>query len=364
MDPRVARIIDANANRAREALRLLEDAARFGLDDADLSARLKLLRHDLRAALDLLTAHAGGMLALLASRDTPADVGVHNKAPAESTRGGPHQASALRDIALAAAKRAGEALRALEECAKSFPHPADASPPSAWRRLERIRYDLYELEKRLLLALATGRAAQWTLCVLVTRDACRLDWQAVIERALAGGADCIQLREKSIPDSDLLALARRARAIVKPPAALIINDRPDIALLADADGVHLGQSDLSVEHVRRIAGDRLLVGVSTHDLDEARRAVRDGADYCGVGAIFPTATKPRPASGLDFLRAYLADPRLAATPHLAIGGITPDNIHQLAAIGCRGVAASSAICQSDHPDRACAALRAALTPAP
>jgi thiamine-phosphate pyrophosphorylase len=124
--------------------------------------------------------------------------------------------------------------------------------------------------------------------------------------------------------------------------------------------VHLGQSDLRVQDVRRLAGDALLVGVSTHDLAEAHAAAQAGADYCGVGAMFPTTTKERPTSGLPYLRAYLADEACSRLPHLAIGGISPSNAHHLAQAGCKGVAVSASVCGADDPADACRRLLAAL----
>jgi thiamine-phosphate pyrophosphorylase len=141
--------------------------------------------------------------------------------------------------------------------------------------------------------------------------------------------------------------------------AVIVNDRPDVAIAAGADGVHVGPDDLSVADVRRIAGAALLVGASTHDLDEATAAVAAGADYCGVGAMFATETKPdRPPSGPEYLREYLRIfPRV---PHLAIGGISPANVGRLAGAGAAGVAVCGAVCRAERPAEVVRALRRAL----
>jgi thiamine-phosphate pyrophosphorylase len=155
---------------------------------------------------------------------------------------------------------------------------------------------------------------------------------------------------------------------------VVVNDRLDVALACGADGVHLGQDDLSVRDARRViaasmekggarvalgARGALLVGASTHSLDEARAAVEAGADVCGVGAMFATGTKPSVApSGLPYLRAYLA--AHGRVPHLAIGGITPANVRELAAAGCRGVAVSGTVCGADDPAAVVRALRSAL----
>jgi thiamine-phosphate pyrophosphorylase len=147
-------------------------------------------------------------------------------------------------------------------------------------------------------------------------------------------------------------------------AASIVNDRPDIALLAAADGVHLGQEDLRIADARRLAGMTLLVGVSTANMEQARAAAGEGADYCGVGPMFHTTTKDKPRlSGPAYLREYLADERTARVPHLAIGGIGPGNIADLAGAGCRGVAVSSAVCGSPDPAEVCREILRRLPPA-
>lgn len=361
MDP-ARRALDANANRAREGLRVLEDLARFVLAREDLCARAKAARHGVAEGLS-----AAGVdgLSLLASRDAGGDPGTGVKALGEGQRDG------LSGVALAAGKRAGEALRVIEELVKTWPGGRD----DAWRRVEAARYAVYDLERDVVLALGTGRGVQWRLCVLLSESLCRRPWLDVAREAIRGGADCLQLREKAVEGG---ALLERARALVSlareagPPgggtgagtsrtrAAVIINDRPDIALLAGADGVHLGQGDLPIGEARALAGSRLLIGASTHDLAEARAAVAAGADYCGVGAMFPTGTKPRETSGVAYLRAYLAEPALSRVPHLAIGGITPERVAGLTEAGCRGVAVSAAVCGSDDPAAVCREFRAAL----
>jgi len=352
---RIARIIDANANRAREALRVMEDIARFALDDEPLSRELKSIRHDLRSALDQLPA---GWIE--ANRDTPGDVGTAIHTTHELTRAG------LIDVATAAAKRLTEALRVIEETAKTLPnmepHPAEARaddrPPAG--TVESLRYRAYAVETELTLRLGTGRARQWRLCVLLTESLCRRPWREVLDAVIAGGADCIQLREKDMEGGELADRARAAIERARPAGvSVIINDRVDVALATGADGVHLGTRDLSVHDARRIAGRSLLIGASTHDMTEADRAVHSGAEYCGVGAMFSTSLKPtrRPA-GPDFLHAFVE--RYPDMPHLAIGGITPENISHLAAAGARGVAVSSCVCAAEDPADVVSRLVAAM----
>ncbi len=336
-----ARIADANLNRAREGLRMLEDLARFALDDAALATRLKELRHALtEAARGLAEASGLDRAMLLAWRDTPGDVGTRVKTVPELKRGGCEQ------VAAAAAARASEAIRCLEECAKALNAPAAALD------FERLRYTLYDAERALAPALPGSRARQWRLCVLVTESLCtHHPWDRVAELAVEGGADCLQLREKNLGDRELLDRARRLVAIARAGrASSIVNDRPDLALLAGADGVHVGKDDLSPDQIRRLWGDRLIIGVSTNRLDAARAAIRAGADYCGVGPMFPSTTKPGvPLAGPEYLARYLADPLCGTRPHLAIGGITAERVADLIRVGCRGIAVSGAVCSSPDP---------------
>jgi thiamine-phosphate pyrophosphorylase len=141
-------------------------------------------------------------------------------------------------------------------------------------------------------------------------------------------------------------------------ALFIVNDRPDIALLSHADGVHLGQADLPVGDARSLVGDDALIGVSTHSVEEARAAEAAGADYIGAGPVFPTGTKDAgPLLGLHGLRGILA---AVAVPAFAIGGISPGNAAEAARAGARRAAASSTILTASAPAAAARAIRAAL----
>lgn len=338
----VARILDANANRAREALRVMEDVARFALDDGVLAAELKRLRHELTGALDRLPE---GWLEV--NRDAAGDVGTGVTAPGEQDRAG------LAGVATAAGKRLGEALRVIEETAKTV-------DVTLARRVEAIRYRGYDAATALQMKLAGGRARQWRVCVLLTESLCARPWRDVLSAAIDGGADCVQIREKAMEAGALRRRTDQVIAIARPAGvSVIVNDRIDVALAAAADGVHLGTGDLPLADARRLAGRTLLLGASTHDLAEAASAIAAGTDYCGVGKMFDTATRPGtattgPAALEAFVRQY---PRM---PHLAIGGITPENIERLVAAGARGVAVSRAICGAEHPDRVVTVLRDAV----
>jgi len=318
------RILDANANRAREALRVIEDYARFALNDKALCGDLKHLRHDLTAALSPFLSDA------ILHRNTPADVGTTTKTSAELTR------ADAADVVTAAGKRLGEALRSLEEFTKIL------SPPAA-AQIERIRYRFYDLEAQILRTLHPAKSfAQVRLYVLITEDACRRPWLDTAEQALLGGADCLQLREKSLDSGELLTRARQLVPLCRRHNALcIINDRPDIAILSDADGVHVGQTDLPATEARKLVGRNKILGVSTHSLEQAHQAVRDGADYIGVGPIFPSPTKPRDIlPGPALARQVAKDIQI---PAVAIAGITEANVDEVLATGLFAIAVTAAV---------------------
>ena len=345
----VYRILDVNFNRAREALRVAEDFARFVLDDTGLSEQAKTLRGQLQRVYQAMPSAE-----LLAARDTVGDVGAAITTETERLRPRP------LSVAQAACKRLTEALRTLEEYAKLVA-PGQAGP------LEQLRYRAYTFEQRLLgRAELAGRFDRVRVYLLLTSQMCQGDPLEVVRRAIEGGVDCVQLREKTLAGGAFLALARRLRELTSQTGTLlIINDRPDIAALAGADGVHLGQDDLPVAEARRIVGPGRLVGLSTHTLAQARAACEAGADYIGVGPMFATTTKDAgPLAGPAFLRQVAGEIRL---PHLAIGGISLANLGQLveavrdlpAPVTLR-VALCGAILSAPDPAAAVRAIRGAM----
>ena len=178
-----------------------------------------------------------------------------------------------------------------------------------------------------------------------------------VEAALKGGATCVQLREKELDGAAFLEEARTLAALCRRYGVpLIINDNVEVALSAGADGVHVGQDDLTVEQVRRLAGDRLIVGVSAHSVEQALAAQAGGADYLGVGAVFATATK---SDAHVLPRETLAEIcRAVDIPVVAIGGIGEDNLLQLAGTGVDGAALVSAIFSAPDVEGQCRKLRA------
>ena len=177
-----------------------------------------------------------------------------------------------------------------------------------------------------------------------------------VESAIRGGVTCVQLREKSLDGGDLLNEAKQVLAVCrKYHVPLIINDDPQIALACGADGVHVGQQDMSPRILRAMLGPEKIVGVSAATVDEAVQAAKDGADYLGCGAVFATGTKTntRPVDAAR-LRAVC---EASNVPVVAIGGITAENAPQLRGSGIAGIAVVSAIFAQPDPGAAAVQLR-------
>ena len=337
----VLRIVDAAANRAGEGLRTVEDYLRFVLDDRHLTELAKQLRHDLAAALAPVPAadrHA--------ARDTAADVGVGIQTAAESRRA---DAAA---VATAAFQRAEQALRSLEEYVKLWDTAAAAL-------FESLRYRAYTLERAVTTtALGIDRLAAARLCVLFDgRDSPR-QFARLAETLVAAGVNMLQLRDKRLDDRELLARASALRNHPRRRDAVGDQRSAGFVLLVQADGVHVGQDDLAVKDARAIVGPRLLVGVSTHSLDQARQAVIDGASYIGVGPTFPSGTKAFELfTGLELLRGVAAEIRL---PAFAIGGIGVENLRDVLNCGIGRVAVSGAALNAVDPSAAVRRMRNAV----
>ena len=336
----IDRLIDANLDRAREGLRVLEDWARFGLDRPDLVARSK----DLRQRLGLLHRDSYKQ-----ARHTASDSAAGLKHPAQSARTAPKQ------IVAANAARVQEALRVLEEFGRGIDPPLAEAAASC-------RYRLYDLEVDLLRAHHDGDARR----SLLGRCSLYLIVGAGSESAVAGaleaGVRIVQYRAKaseSLDDRQRLSEAQELRRLCHSHGALfLVNDRVDLALAAEADGVHLGQGDLPLPVARRLLGPDRLIGCSTHAPAQLHRAVAEGCDYVGVGPVNATPTKPgREPVGLAYVAAAEAE---CPVPFFAIGGIDLGNLAAVVAAGARRVAVVRAIAAAPDPRAASAALLGAL----
>ncbi|MCR4413285.1 MAG: thiamine phosphate synthase [Thermoguttaceae bacterium] len=330
----VLRILDAAANRAREGLRVVEDYARFVLDDRHLTEQLKSLRHALTSTLGVVPlGHR------LAARETQADVGTGLSTPSERLR------IDAADVATANFARIQESLRSLEEFGKIV-------GPEVSARIEQLRYRAYTLQRAVeITRTSIARLERARLYVLIDGRATPEEFESLVRALVAAGVHAIQLRDKRLDDRQMLQRARSLREMTRGAGVLcVVNDRPDLAAATHADGVHVGQEELPVKEVRAIVGPDALIGVSAHSIEQARQAVLDGANYLGVGPTFPSTTKHFDQfPGLDLLRAVAAEIRL---PAFAIGGIDRDNLAQVLSTGVARIAVSGAVCNAADPGAA------------
>jgi thiamine-phosphate pyrophosphorylase len=317
------RLIDANLNRLSEGLRLLEDVARFILNDADLSSRLKIMRHD------LLPSDSTFQLTLLNARDSEGDVTAFSKEKMSRAD--------LNDVIAANARRVAESLRVLEEVSKL---PDSGLDPMQFKR---ARFDMYTIARTLSGKVARREKRIAGLYVVIDREALgERDEVKACQQAIRGGANIIQLRDKLQDKPRLLDSARRLKDVcAESNVTFIMNNDLDIALACDADGLHIGQGDLPVPAARRLLPIDKLIGCSAATAEEARNAEAEGADYIAVGSIYPTRSKADAiVVGLKKLRQIRESVSL---PIVAIGGIDAGNARDVIDAGADAVAVISAV---------------------
>jgi thiamine-phosphate pyrophosphorylase len=215
----------------------------------------------------------------------------------------------------------------------------------------------YEQEQRTESYMKSLHTIDWSVCLVTDRPtAGRRDLLDIVRAAVAGGATLVQLREKEASTREMLDLGRAMLDITRAAnVPLIVNDRIDVALALDADGVHVGQDDMPADVARRLIGPDRILGVSAETVEQAQAAEDSGADYLGVGTVFATPSKADAGApiGLDGMRAIA---QVSSVPLLAIGGITADNAADIRKAGAHGVAVISAIISAPDPQDAARAL--------
>jgi thiamine-phosphate pyrophosphorylase len=349
---KINRLLDAASNRACEAVRVVEDIARFVFDDRLLTKEWKEFRHNLAAALQDLSAEIR-----FAFRQTETDVGASITLASEVKR------SSTADLLAANLARLQQALRSLEESSKLL-------DVKLAQKIEALRYRSYVLASATqTMEVSIQRLQDVRLCVLIDGGASEKEYSQLIDLLLSAEVGAIQLRDKEMIDAELV---HRARLLVEKTRGRktlsIINDRPDIVVLAGADGVHVGQSDLSVKDARQVLGPGGLIGVSTHNAEQLSKAVLDGANYAGIGPIFESETKTFASHGGLALIEQVADQ--TALPVFAIGGINLKNADAVIQAGIRRVAVASGITRAIDPrsvavalnERLCSATEKAMQP--
>ncbi|MEC7709588.1 MAG: thiamine phosphate synthase [Planctomycetota bacterium] len=343
------RTLDASANRSAEAVRVLEDILRFCLNDAFLSQEAKAIRHELAVIFAQEDFQARIQL-----RDVLRDVGASSTASKSPPR------TELRHVFAANAARASQSIRSLEECSRVV-------MPRATTGFEQLRYRIYTLEKAAMTIIRSQKMfADIRLCVLLDVDQTQAEFKTLVGQLLDAGVRMIQLRDKKAStallceraDTMLQQVRQHAEKKAGKRCLVLINDRADVAVAVNADGVHLGETDLPVNLARKVCGHEFIIGRTAHSIDEAKQAVREGVDYLGVGPCYPSNTKQFEYFASDaFLRDVSKEIQL---PIFGIGGIASDNINRLIHLGVTRVAIASSITGAADPGEESRLIRSLL----
>ena len=326
-DLRIAQIIDANLDRAREGLRVLEDWARYGLGRVDLVKQLKDYRQKLGSHhLDFYKN----------ARNYSKDKCNGLSHPEQFKRVN------TQNIISSNSSRVQEALRVLEEFSKNNNYELS-------KAASLIRYEIYTIEIELMNAQCNKKLNDILIennLYLITND--KSDLILDIENLLIEGVKIIQYRFKGSDDFNNLKKAKIIRKLCKKHGAIfIVNDRLDIALASEADGVHLGQNDLDLISARKILGYSKIIGISANNEQDIKQAIQNGCDYLGIGPVFKTNTKKnKKPLGIDNIKKLTKDIKI---PWYAIGGIKNENIPKLKSNNINKVAIVSDIMNDENP---------------
>ena len=308
---KIYRIIDANINRLCEGLRVIEDFFRFFNNDLKNSENLKKIRHKVRKNTEKFD--------FINFRESEFDVGKDINLKEELKR------DDIEHILKANFKRIEESLRVLEEYFKLFNENLS-------KIFKNIRFEIYEIEREIkfkkfkfLNMLSTQKPI---LYGIVDKRFSKLNHIDLTKQMLDGGIRIIQLREKILSDKKFLNIAIEMKNLCEEYDALfIVNDRVDIAILSNADGLHIGQDDIDINYAKNLLGPHKIYGLSTHNFKQVEDAITKNPDYIGFGPIFPTKSKenPDPIIGIDSLKR-LKEEFKNSPPVVAIGGINLSNI--------------------------------------
>ena len=327
LDLRVAQIIDANLDRAREGLRVLEEWARYGLGREDIVKKLKDFRQ-------ILGSHH--LDSYKKARNFTEDKCNGLSHPEQFKR------IYIEETISSNASRIQEALRVLEEFSRNI--DCDLAKSASL-----IRYEIYSLEIELINAKSNKNFNKILIdnnLYVITNEKPNLIIN--IENLLIAGVKIIQYRFKGKDDSTNLKKAILIRRLCKKHGAIfIVNDRIDIALASEADGVHLGQDDLDLISARKILGFSKIIGISANNEQDIKQAIQNGCDYLGIGPVFETNTKKnKKALGIEKIKKLTKDLEI---PWYAIGGIKNENIPNLKANNINKVAIISSIMNDENP---------------
>ena len=331
----IYRTIDAEINRVSEGLRVIEDIVRFSFENKLLSESARDLRHKIRTSVIPFNKQ------FLSSRNTAKDPGVKIS---QETR--IDNKNNINDLLMANFKRVQEGLRSLEEFIKVAGHY------NLSKNFESFRFAAYNLEQICNIQFQkTKRKLSWNkdlYCLTGNKFSKGRSIEEVVKAMIAGGAKIIQYREKNISLKQMYEDCLLIRELTKKSDVMfIVNDEITIAQMVNADGIHLGQDDLPLPEVRKIVGEEMILGLSTHSPEQAIEAVELGADYIGVGPIYTTQTKENvcDAVGYEYLEWVVENIDL---PFVAIGGIKVHNLDNILQRNAQCVAMVTEIIEADN----------------
>ncbi len=318
-DNDIISIIDVNINRALEGLRVCEDITRFVFQNKKFTTKIKELRH----LLLTLTSDIS-LSQRFTARDVQNDPTKFYNTSSEDDR------TSIEDLFTTNIHRVTEAIRSLEESGKLLSLPSS--------KFQEIRFSLYEIEKQVMseycrkFKIATMYDALYA--ILDSQFVLQNNYAAAAQELIAGGAKIIQLRMKYANKGEILSVAHSLSALCEKNSVLfIVNDHVDIALLSNADGVHLGQHDIPIVEARRILPNHMIIGQSTHSLEELNRAFNEKPDYIAYGPLFDTHSKTGELlSGIGYKNLRVQELHIS-TPLVAIGGVGKKNILELIKAG-------------------------------
>lgn len=326
----VYRILDANVNRAAEGIRVVEDICRFNYEDEKITKKLRDTRHKIRKNLKDLDTQ------LLKHRDSAHDIGknITNQSKIDKKED-------TAQIITANFKRALEALRVIEEISKTTTDMYNIG-----KSYEAIRYEMYYLEKEVMALRTKKRLKDGIYGITFEKFSNGRSNIEVVKEMIKAGIEVIQYREKDKSFKEMYEEAKVLREMTKKAdVTFIVNDHIELAMMVDADGVHIGDDDWPLKEVRKLVGDEKIIGLSTHSKEQALKAVELGADYIGVGPIYDTNTKDYATVGIEYLEFVAQN---ISIPFVAIGGIKEHNIKEVINAGAKSVALVTEITQADN----------------
>jgi len=322
---KVLRILDANFNRAREGFRTVEDGIRFVLEDKFLTEKLKKIRH----SFSTIFIKNFPSILLKKSRYVEKDIGKGFDKTGKFS---------YKEIIEKNLSRTSEALRSLEEFTKTI-------NPKISKIFHDIRFNFYQIEKEIVIKLNKKKIPVPSFYAIINLEE-KSDIFSFSEKVIKGKPDILQLRYKGENSEYFLKTALKIKEMLPKDIIFIINDRIDICILCDADGIHLGRKDIPVEMAKKIIPEKI-IGTSCSNYSDIKKFSKIGVDYIAVGSIYPSPTKPeKKVIGVSFLTAIKKHINI---PIIAIGGINTKNVKEVMEKGVDGIAVISTIKNSKNP---------------